>query len=123
MGDYAIELLKELGGFTIIAQTLVHLSASKKFEQYISLLISTITIVIIITPILDVILYVKGENSYTFSQYVEQVMESYWSEGTALYDVGIFEDVYDEERDNSLMEIQLEIQEIKIEPIEIKLYE
>ncbi|MFI3200987.1 MAG: hypothetical protein R3Y54_05585 [Eubacteriales bacterium] len=92
MNDSVIDLLKELGSFTILAQTLVHFSASKKFEKHIRLFIASVTLVIILTPIVDVILLVKGEQANHFANQVEKMMESYWNGDTLLYEMDSYEE-------------------------------
>lgn len=123
-----IELLKELGRFTILAQILVHFSASKKFEKYIRLFIANVTMVIIMTPILDVVMMLQGESAYVFTERVENIMESYWKEEEILYELSIFEELELEESQwNDWYELELEedsseqkeLSNITIEPIKI----
>lgn len=78
MGEWTLDLLKQLGGFTILAQTLVHMSASQKFEPYVRLLVATMTILILMAPILDFIVTKDSGVTSSFRQQVEQIMEADW---------------------------------------------
>lgn len=61
MADNIIEIVKELGIFTIAAQTLLHFCPNKNYAKYIKIVISCMTLVILIVPVLGLFERNAGE--------------------------------------------------------------
>ncbi len=75
MGETFIATMKQLCIFTVLAQTLLHVCANKSFEKYIRLLVSCMSIIIIIMPILEFVSAVRGSDLVDFN--VNEVMNQY----------------------------------------------
>ncbi len=114
MEETFITTMKQLCIFTILAQTILHICANKSFEKYIRLLVSCMSIMIIIMPILEFVYSIRGNSIDEYkvgaiaSQYeLEESLETWNMESK--------ECVGTVDQENELEEIST----IVIEPIEI----
>lgn len=70
MVDYLVGVVKQLGIFTVAAQTLLHFCPNKSYEKYIRVLIGSMSIVILVVPLLG--LFHEG-----LEQDIQEKIESY----------------------------------------------
>lgn len=66
MADAIILIVKRLGIFMVVAQTLLHFCPNKKYEKYIKMLIGSMSIVILMVPLLG--LFQKGAEEEIWSR-------------------------------------------------------
>ncbi len=114
MEETFIITMKQLCIFTILAQTILHICANKSFEKYIRLLVSCMSIMIIIMPILEFVYSIRG-NSIDEYRVGAMVSQCELEESLEVWNMETKECTGTNAQENEIEEICT----IVIEPIEI----
>lgn len=77
MDNFIYEMIKRLGVFTIIAQTMIHFCPNTQYEKYIKVLIGIMSVTIVVTPFLGLMKgFTQAEFIATVRLWEDKLMES-----------------------------------------------